>query len=285
MSAARHREQRGFTLIEAIMVITLTGIIAAVIAVFIRKPVDAYFDTVRRAELTDAADIAVRRIGREIALALPNSVRVTESGGVAYIEFIMTSGGGRYRDDGDGSTGGNILDFNTASLNFDVLGAMPANPSIAANDYIVVYNLGTGYAPGDAYDCSSQCNRAQVAATPTTNTVTLVSNPFATQSPELRSPNARFQVVPGGTQAVTYACSTGTAGNVVRHWNYGFVAAQPSPPIGGSSATLAGGATCLVDYTTAATGRNGLLAIALTLADASGESVTLSWQIHVDNSP
>ena len=68
--------QHGFTLIEAIMVITITGIIAAVVAIFIRQPVDAYLDTARRAALTDIADTTARRIGRDLQGALPNSVRV-----------------------------------------------------------------------------------------------------------------------------------------------------------------------------------------------------------------
>jgi hypothetical protein len=35
---------------------------------------------VRRAELTDQADVALRRITRDIRLALPNSLRVTTTG-------------------------------------------------------------------------------------------------------------------------------------------------------------------------------------------------------------
>ena len=52
----------GFTLVEAIIVIVITGILAAIVAVFIRAPVDGYFDSVRRAELTDTADVALRRL-------------------------------------------------------------------------------------------------------------------------------------------------------------------------------------------------------------------------------
>ena len=64
----------GFTLIEAIVVIVITGIIASMVAVFIRTPVDGYLDAERRAGLTDIADTAVRRMARDIRLALPNSV-------------------------------------------------------------------------------------------------------------------------------------------------------------------------------------------------------------------
>lgn len=185
--------QTGFTLVEAILVIVITGILAAVVAVFIRAPVDGYFDSVRRAELTDQADVALRRITRDVRLALPNSLRVTTSGGVSYIEFIMTSAGGRYRNPTDGSTGGNFLSFtNTGSTTFDVHGPMPTiTPNV---DYIVVYNLGPNHAPADtaadAYtpaDPCTNCNRARVSSI-AGNTVTLATNPFPTQSPPCPPP-------------------------------------------------------------------------------------------------
>jgi Tfp pilus assembly protein PilV len=56
------RRTAGFTLIEAIIAIVITGILGAVVAVFISKPIQGYFDSVRRAELTDQADVALRRI-------------------------------------------------------------------------------------------------------------------------------------------------------------------------------------------------------------------------------
>ncbi|NCN89388.1 MAG: prepilin-type N-terminal cleavage/methylation domain-containing protein, partial [Gallionella sp.] len=54
--------QRGFTLIEMIVVIVITGIIAGIVAIFIKAPVQGYVDSARRAELTDIADTAVRRL-------------------------------------------------------------------------------------------------------------------------------------------------------------------------------------------------------------------------------
>lgn len=295
MSTPRHsltQHQAGFTLVEAIIVIVVTGILAAVVAVFIRAPVDGYLDSVRRAELTDTADVALRRITRDVRLALPNSLRVTTVANVSYIEFIMTSAGGRYRDPSDGSTGGNFLSFSsTGSTTFDVHGPMPAMTGGANGDYIVVYNLGPGNAPADAYapaDPCTNCNRARISSF-AGNTVTLVSNPYPTQTPPLPSPGGRFQVVPGTTKAVTYSCPTATAGNLTRNWNYGFNTAQPTSFASGSQALLAaGGVTCAVAYSPSTGGRNGLLEVRLTLtsgAGANAETVTLQHQIRVDNSP
>jgi MSHA biogenesis protein MshO len=281
MMTIRRHHAAGFTLIEIVMVIVIIGIISSMVAIFVVKPVQGYVDAVKRAELTDAADVALRRFTRDLRLALPNSLRVMTSGGNHYIEFIMTSNGGRYRDESDGSTAGNFLSFTDTSIKtFDVLGPMPSNPAMAVNDYIVIYNLGSGYSPADAYTGG---NRAQISGI-ASNVVTLLTNPFASQSPPLPSPNARFQVVPGGTKAVTYVCPTTTAGNLSRYANYGFNAVQAAPT--GSPSVLAANATCTVDYTSTATGRNGLLYIELELTDStSGETVTLFQQIHVDNAP
>jgi len=289
----RSKCSRGFTLIEMVMVIVIMGVIAGMVAVFIRSPVQGYVDSVRRAELTDAADVALRRISRDVRLALPNSLRVLSTGGSNYIEFIMTSTGGRYRDPADGSTTGNFLSYSDATdVAFDVLGAMPSSPAMIVGDYVVIYNLGEGYSPANAYvtsDPCTSCNRAKITGI-SGSVVTLASNPFASQSPPLPSPSSRFQVVPGGIRAVTYACSTTISANLKRYANYGFNAAQSAPadpPVSpATSSKLASGATCSVDYTSSATGRSGLLYISLTLADASsGESVTLFQEIHVDNSP
>jgi len=58
-SAETVRRQVGFTLIEAIIVIAITGIVAAAVAMFIRLPVQGYVDSAARAELTDIADTAL----------------------------------------------------------------------------------------------------------------------------------------------------------------------------------------------------------------------------------
>lgn len=295
MKTAHHspssRHMAGFTLVEMVIVIVITGILAAVVAIFIRAPVQGYFDSVRRAELTDQADLALRRITRDVRLALPNSVRVSTVGNVHYIEFIMTRSGGRYRDVSDGSTGGDFLSFSDAAdLSFDVHGPLPAiTPGV---DFFVVFNLGPGNAPANAYatgDTCANCNRARITGV-AGNTVTLANNPFASQAPPLSSPNGRFQVVPGDVRAVTYSCPVAgaAAGNLTRQWNYGFFAGQPTPPAGGNLALLATNANCAVSYAPALGGRHGLLEIRLSLSSGTGadlETVVLQQQIRVDNAP
>src|SRR5688500_16243235 len=90
---------RGYTLVEMIAVIAIMGIIAAVVAVFMRVPLQSYQDAQRRASINDAADSAFMLLKRDLQTALPNSVRVRDVGGVFYLEFLQTRAGGRYRAD------------------------------------------------------------------------------------------------------------------------------------------------------------------------------------------
>jgi prepilin-type N-terminal cleavage/methylation domain-containing protein len=114
----RQQSQQGFTLVEMIMVIVITGIIGGMVAVFLKAPIQQYMDVARRADMTDIADTALRRIGRDLRLALPNSVRVQTgvacpvttanpggTGTCSFLEFLPTSGGGRYRADTGGGAG------------------------------------------------------------------------------------------------------------------------------------------------------------------------------------
>jgi MSHA biogenesis protein MshO len=261
----------GFTLLEAVVVIAITGIVAAIVAVFIRAPVQGYFDSANRAELTDVADTALRRISRDLHLALPNSVRVTGSNHV--MEFLSTRDGGRYRSDVGTGGAGDILDFTQNDTSFDILG-----PPItfATTDYIVVYNLGI---PGaDAYE-SNTVRRAYNGTAGAQSNVSITS---ATPFP-FDSPSHRFQVV---DTPVTYLCDL-TAGTLTRYSGYTIVSTQPNPPTGGSlvAALLAKNLTaCDFSYTAGVTQRSALVSIRLSVTQ-SNETVSLYHEVHVNNVP
>jgi MSHA biogenesis protein MshO len=266
----------GVTLIELVVVIAITGIIAAAVAVFVARPVEGYLETSRRAEMTDIADSALRRIARELRTALPNSVRVATSGNVTYLEFLETSGGGRYRAEVDSGGAGDILDFTTADSSFDVIGPMPA---FSGGEAIVVYNLNSDPAVPTANAYAGDNRAAYGSNTATTITLAAAKKfPFA-------SPGNRFQVV---RHPVTYACDPLPAGSgqLRRHWGYPISLAQPTPPVGGSSALLASNITqCEFKYATGgATGRTGVVALHIEITQA-GQSVRLFQQVHVSNVP
>lgn len=265
---------QGFTLVEMIMVIVITGIIGAVVAVFIRRPVESYLDVARRGELSDIADTALRRITRDVRTALPNSIRTTTVGNVKYLEYLQTSGGGRYRAAPDSAGAGDVLDFVAADASFDVIGTMPA---LAAGNSIVIYNLSPSGSTANAY---SGDNRGAYSSSTATTITLSPAKLFPFQSPA-----KRFQVV---EHAVTYACDPLPAGAGVlrRYWNYGMVDPQPTPPTGGSNALLATNISgCIFTYaTSAASARTGILTMDLQIS-AGGETVRLFQQVHVNNVP
>ena len=273
---ANRVNQRGVTLVELVMVIVVTGIIAAGVAVFIQRPVEGYVDAARRATLTDEADTALRRITRDLRTALPNSVRVDPSG--KFIEYIETIGGGRYRAETDGLGGGEILDFTAADTTFDVLGPVP---TLSAGNHIVVYNLFSTGTVSNAYEGSNRASFVSVAA-PTNTIAPVVSLPF----PE-PSPAKRFHVVTG---PVTYGC---VGNQLLRYSGYAYNTAQVAPPAGGSSAVLAANIdfdACDFSYAEGSLGeRTGtvwmILQINSVTAGGAVERVRLFQQAQVNNSP
>src|SRR3989442_13260377 len=111
------RSERGVTLIEMVIVISITAIIAGAVSVFISRPVEGYADAARRAEMSDIADTALRRMTRDLRTALANSIRITcvpsgcAAGSVYYLEYLQGSGGGRYRAEKDSGGLGISLHF------------------------------------------------------------------------------------------------------------------------------------------------------------------------------
>jgi MSHA biogenesis protein MshO len=302
------RHARGFTLVEMIIVIVITGIIGGMVAMFIRLPVQGYIDANARADLADLADTATRRIMRDVRLALPNSVRVSTDG--KYLELLLTKAGGRYLSQDDPPGLGAVLAFDPVDAGanenqFTIVGNAPA---IAPGDFIAVYNMGDNLP--DAYGCAVNggvCNLARVAAVSGT-LVTMASNPFLAQSPQkFPSPSHRFQVV---STPVSYVCDP-QAGTLTRYSGYTIQAAQPlaagAAPLSNapvrallaqkilkntleridvSSAEKIAPEGCFT-YEVLKNVPRGLLSIVLTLGAENGNTGTLRLvqQVQVSNTP
>jgi MSHA biogenesis protein MshO len=320
------RRSRGFTLVEAVLTIAILGIVAGMVAVFIRIPFLSYRDAVDRADLTDQADLALRRMARDIRLALPNSVRVNTTGAHPgdHLELLQTRSGARYLAAEDGVATSPALSFDdAASRSFTALLPPSSFAEVRVGDFVVVYNLGPGMAPADAYDLigtgdvagnvggagnKSGCpatssataagNIARICAVgavqndPALNmevrAISLAGNPFARQQTPLPSPLQRFQVVSG---PVSFYCAPDADGRLAlwRAWDYPILPDQAIPS-GGKRALVATGLTSCDDifsYGAAASQRTGLVRIALSLRGRaeSPAAIRLVHQVHVDNTP
>ncbi|HEY9147154.1 MAG TPA: prepilin-type N-terminal cleavage/methylation domain-containing protein [Thiobacillus sp.] len=270
----RISDSAGFTLIEMIIVIAITAIVGSMVALFLRAPLESYVAQDRRARLADTADTALRRMGRDIRLALPNSVRVKTvvvgTVTVFYLEFLGTRSGGRYRAEG----GGDILDFTVPDTSFDVLGP---GIDMKVGDLIAVYNLGIPGADAWAGETLAAYTGAAVA-----NVTTIPIAPKPTPPFPLASPGNRFQVVDG---PVSYVCNPGN-GTLTRYWGYPIAAAQPTAFAAGTPQALlaTGVSACNFTYQPGVTERGGLVSMTLNLSQAN-ETVRLYATTQVSNQP
>jgi MSHA biogenesis protein MshO len=292
----------GFTLVELLTVIIIIGIIGGIVGMFITRPINEYMDIARRAEMTDIADTALRRMGRDIRTAVPNSVRVPSSSS-QYLEFLPTKTGGRYRSDSTGvlcsAITGNVdndgLSFSNIDTCFEIIGAAI---NLSAGDSIVVgstqsdgnppYQDPTNLACGIP-DTSTCIRRVVPIAGAGLQQKVVITSPYTLPFFANLS-SQRFEVISASEQAVTYACENvgGTVdgtGTLKRYSGYGFKTAQlPPASLGVAGILLADKiSACNILYSLP-NQRNGLVAISLTLL-RGGESISLYHEIHVNNLP
>lgn len=287
---------RGFSLVELIMVIVITGILSAMTAVFIQAPVQGYFDSARRAEMTDIADTALRRLGRDIRTAVPNSVRPAGTG--TFIEFLPTRAGGRYRalpaavpTAACGSAQNAVLDFGVADNCFEILGPQV---NFTPNDQIVIGSTQSNGVP-PYISTSAGILRAHSNASLGNQPTVIFTNAGLPEWAAL--PSQRFSVVDGAQQAVTYACvgDQGTLdpnqdgqASLMRYWSYGYRTPQLGPAalaaLPATQAVLADRVSrCVISYE-AVNQRFGIVAIQLEIT-RGGEPIRLYHQIQVNNAP
>lgn len=250
------------------MTIAITGVVIAVVSVFIVPATTAYFASSARAQLGDQADTALRRIARDLTLALPNSARVSASG--ASLELIPVSGAARYA-----TTTGDPLQFGVADASFSVIG--PPLRLSHASQQLAWYNLGANIPDADAYTLTNVRTSTSAAGNATTVGITGAALATALQAPPYRV----YAIEP----PVTYRCDV-TAGTLTRYSGYGFNATQSNLAPGGSAAVLARDVSaCTFSYdTSGANARHALVSLRIALT-RSEETVTLYHAVHVDNLP
>jgi len=285
---------RGFSLLEAIAVIIISGVIVAAVAIFMLRPIQGYFSSTTRAAMADTADTALRRIGRDVRLALPNTVRVGGSG--LFLELIPIKTGGRYQQ--------SDACFSTGCSTLSTLGDMLTNVQIATGaDLVAIYNQynnsGADCAPTTAGLYSVYCGQgvsvlaSASGAGTTSDTLGFANTVFL---PPGGSPTRRVFII--AASPVTYACEAAT-NTLWRISGYTRQAAQPvtlaAAPLSTASSKvpLATNVSCPVtgagtpprfSYSSGASERYSLLSAWITL-QISGETVNLLHQIHVDNTP
>ena len=278
---SNNKLQKGFTLVELIMVIIILGVLSIVLFMTLTGPLKQYVLIEQRATLVDIAETALLRMTREIRLALPNSVRVSG----ASLEFLRTLDGGRYR-----RKDSNRLKFNKMADSFEYFGALnnlglidSSGAAVQTNcmsasasvDCLVVFN--TGQTGANAYDGA---NIAAITGTSVGPPTQLSFNLDPVTKFPYESPRQRFYIV---DTPVSFVCS---GSEITRYYDYLIESTQQTPP-GGTSNLLANNiSACSMSYDAGTATRAGMVTISITVRDNdSGEEVTLLQQAHVDNQP
>ena len=302
--------RRGFSLVEMVVVIAITGILGAMLAMLIKGPVQGYLDSAQRAGMTDEADTVFHRLMRDVRLALPNSVRVINGTGgqtcngttdVCFLEYLEMVAGGRYNTDTTSC-------FSTVSMVSGVVGCLVSMGDLVAGaagatSSVLVNGRGTISASAVVEACATSgvsCGYNYGAA------ISAVTNSGIDAADDIvyltassvfpatnLSGNHRFQIV---NTPVSYVCDP-TSGMLVRYWNYGIQPGQPNSiataPLASastSSAVLASHVSSCrftVAYITDASGQSGVLvSVPLGIArqnagDGQSDKLTLYGTIYV----
>jgi MSHA biogenesis protein MshO len=284
----RHFNNQGFTLIELVMTIVLTGLFFSTVSIFMKYPLLAYAGVVNTATLVDNAEIVLQSMRLDIQGAVPNSIRVKIDSGNpnrVALEFLNTVESIPYV-----ATGTGALSFSTpGSSSFMTLGLFntaPSNTTCAANNCRLIVDNATD---GGVYSTSP------VVITPSSTTVTFgtVGGPPATQAeltlnnPVLFANPSPAQLLYVSDTPVSYVCDVG-AQTLNRYWGYAITSVQGTDPTisplsSATTAPLANNVTaCTFSYTPATSTAFGIVNLVMSFMVQS-QKITLMRQITVSN--
>ncbi|PFG10185.1 PulJ/GspJ family protein [Marinobacter sp. LV10MA510-1] len=296
---------RGFTLVELVMVIALSGMVLVMISTVLARPLQGFVDQSRRAVLVDQAAGVLQRMARDVRLAVPNSLRVSADG--KALELLLIHSAARYRPN---RIGGEGLRFSsetagtcgsiTEGERCDSLQVLDPEFKTDGAQWMVLYNIGaeSGGNPVAGSNVWMPANPGVITPTGTKfdplsgapageSHIALTNLPvdgfrFAYASPQHRLYLAKT--------VVGYRCQDG---QLLRYsYKDQLLSAIPStPPAGSDQQPMAANVDCSATYFTYQTGstqRAGLLAIILRISQdggVGGEGLQLLQQVHVDNAP
>jgi len=290
---------RGFTLMEMVLAIVILGILGATFGMFIVPAVSAHQALQSRAALIDSAEIALRRMARDIRIALPNSVRVSSTVDGFAIEMIPTVDGGRYCVTGDANctAGAQELLIGSSDTDFDILGCFQSGFNPANKRLVVGDSTGAVYSAGGTNAVVTPASTAITVSVSTGGGAT--SGACGTSSGASTTNRHHIALSAGQTfpnsssrrrvfvieTPVAYVCNK-SAGTLTRYSGYAISATQPTPlsPPGGTSALVTDKVTdCSVSTSTATVQTQSFVTLSISLVN-SNETVKLFDQIQLDNS-
>ncbi len=288
------RRCAGFTLIELILVIALSAVVAVMITTVLSRPLEGFVAQGSRAELVDQAALALDRMARDIRRAVPNSVRVDKNTNHT-LELLNARHGGRYlpnRLDGEGlhfalGTADECTAPGNDCQTFRVL-----EPDLTIEDvrWLVVYNTGAesdgSPVRGSNLWAAADATTGRHVITPqgssfsamsdVRSTLITVTAPAGSFAFAFSSPQRRFYLA---DEVVGYRC------DLLNRRLLRFTRASLAPAFtaDASHVVVDNVTDCRFSYQAGSQRRAGLVSLTLRLTD--GESIELFRQVQVDNAP
>lgn len=294
-------KQKGFTLIELVITMSMVMVLALVVGLFSAMPIRSYISIVKRIQLVDSAELTLRRMGRDIHHAVPNSIRTKISGTKQAIEMVNIVEGVRYRAQG---TATNALNFTTQDADFDIWGNFNYADITKTGYRLVIYNTGAVYGnnfdrpiPGANVYSTSNAAIGSVIPPPGSHVITPIGRIITLTNPAgaghiniggggwqfaFTSPQQKLFITDG---PVSYICDS-SAGTLTRYSGYPIADVQPTSFADGTTnAVLAKQVSaCTFSYLQGSSARNAMVVMRVSFADG-GETITLMHQIEVNNTP
>lgn len=268
---------RGFTLVELVTVMVLLGIAVVGLSTLLGNMSGIYLQSAQREQLLGQSRFVLERLNRELRDAVPNSLRVSNSGSWSCLEFVPFSAVVRYRT---------IAIQPDTLMTMDVVN-LDATFTAAAGQWLLVYPT----SPADIYAVSSQ--KIQLHNTPLLNDGDNKTTTYRLQFSQAFG----FGTASPATRAylLNSPVSFCALGNEIRRYDgYGLQSSQPVPGSGLSNGALMARqisndlATRPVFELAADTlTRNSLVQIQLELTSEQDSGTVLSYShlVQVSNVP
>ena len=266
--------QRGYTLVELIVVIVLLGVIGTFTFNYIGFGTRIYVDTVGRERIIGEGRFAVNRLTIELKNALPRSIRTFDDG--RCIEFLPTIASGQYVD----------IALPSQPTN-QFVAVIPMNSgAIATGQHIFVFaeNAAQVYAAGSG--------RRKTIGTPATSTTGLepglVSFSFVeTDVFDTQSTGRRFYI----TENPVQWCYDSTSGDLTRRAGYDLSSAGTVALLASSQERMASdlanqAGQVVFNVTPPTLNRNSLVMIDFRFTrPGTGEFLQLAHEVFLPNVP
>ena len=278
--------QRGFSLVEMVISITLIGVLAVMAAPMLRLPLAAWSEATQRSELVQAAELINSQLATDLQRALPGSARVRSVGTRVLLEFLEVRATGRHRAGLSlaaqqcpalCSLPGNndALETGCPETCFTSLGPLEGDPPVVGSDWIVVNPQGPGVPGGDPWFGGNAAVAGGIK-------VRLTALQAVPEGQRLRhgahiftavAPSRRFYIV---AAPVSWDCNP-AAGTLTRASGYAIAANQPVAFGGATSSAVLdrGVAACGFTVTAGGGDTSGTVSVRVQLQRAAPGATTV----------